>query len=113
MFEKYNTKGGLKTVTEELKQRVVAKSEKVKRYINRVEQLQQNFFFFKIIRMGCLKKKTGKGGTWDFEIPDSKSPNQCWKGISDKDIKHNDETDWIRRIKSEVDKTRVNRRTSA
>lgn len=44
LFEKYNTKGGLKTVTEELKQRVVAKGEKVKRYLIESNSCNRTFF---------------------------------------------------------------------
>ena len=38
-------KKGLKTVIEELKQRMLAKSAKVKRYQQRIEQFRQNRIF--------------------------------------------------------------------
>ena len=45
-YEKYKVKRkGLKTVIEELKQRMLAKSAKVKRYEQRIEQFRQNRIF--------------------------------------------------------------------
>ena len=45
LYEKYRVKKGLKTVIEELKQRMLAKSTKVKRYEQRIEQFRQNSIF--------------------------------------------------------------------
>ena len=46
LFEKYSVKKkGLKTVIEELKQRMLAKSAKLKRYKQRIEQFRQNRIF--------------------------------------------------------------------
>ena len=46
LYEKYRVKRkGLKTVIEELKQRMLAKSAKVKRYEQRIEQFRQNRIF--------------------------------------------------------------------
>ena len=46
LFEKYRIKRkGLKTVIEELKQRMLAKSTKVKRYEQRIERFRQNRIF--------------------------------------------------------------------
>ena len=46
LYEKYRVKRkGLKTVIEELKQRMLAKSAKVKRYEQRTEQFRQNSIF--------------------------------------------------------------------
>ena len=46
LYEKYRIKKkGLKTVIEELKQRMLAKSAKVKRYEQRIEQFRQNRIF--------------------------------------------------------------------
>ena len=46
LYEKYRVrKKGLKTVIEELKQRMLAKSAKVKRYEQRIEQFRQNRIF--------------------------------------------------------------------
>ena len=46
LYEKYRVKRkGLKTVIEELKQRMLAKSAKVKRYEQRIEQFRQNRVF--------------------------------------------------------------------
>ena len=45
-YEKYRVKRkGLKTVIEELKQRMLAKSAKVERYEQRIEQFRQNRIF--------------------------------------------------------------------
>ena len=46
LYEKYTVqRKGLKTVIEELKQRMLAKSAKVKRYEQRIEQFRQNRIF--------------------------------------------------------------------
>ena len=46
LYEKYRVKRkGLKTVIEELKQRMLEKSTKVKRYDQRIEQFRQNRIF--------------------------------------------------------------------
>ena len=46
LYEKYRVKRkGLKTVIEELKQRMLAKSTKVKRYEQRIEQFRRNSIF--------------------------------------------------------------------
>ena len=45
LYEKYRVKKGLKTVIEELKQRMLAKSTKGKRYEQRIEQFRQNSIF--------------------------------------------------------------------
>ena len=46
IYEKYRVKKkGLRTVIEELKQRMLAKSAKVKRYEQRIEQFRQNRIF--------------------------------------------------------------------
>ena len=46
LYEKYRVKRkGLKTVIEELKQRMLAKSAKVKRYEQRIEQFRHNRAF--------------------------------------------------------------------
>ena len=46
LYEKHRVKKkGLKTAIEELKQRVLAKSAKVKRYEQRIEQFRQNTIF--------------------------------------------------------------------
>ena len=46
LYEKYIfKKKGLKTVIEELKQRMLAKSAKVKRYEQRIEQFRHNRAF--------------------------------------------------------------------
>ena len=46
LYEKYRVKKkGLKTVTKEIKQRMLTKSAKVKRYEQRIEQFRQNRIF--------------------------------------------------------------------
>ena len=46
LYEKYRVESkGLKTVIEELKQRMLAKRTKVKRYEQRIEQFRQNSVF--------------------------------------------------------------------
>ena len=63
----------MKVVIEELKQRVTAKKEKVKRYDNRNEQFQQNRLFQNNQRR-LFEKLEGMERGYD-EVPDKEATN--------------------------------------
>ena len=90
-------------IIEELKQRVIAKSQKIKRYDSRVEQYHQNRLFE---NNGKRLFEHLEGTESDVnELPDAEASRQFWKGIWEKDVKHNDEADWIETVGTEVGKT--------
>ena len=62
LYEKYMVKKkGLKTVTEEIKQRMLAKSAKVKRYEQRIEKFRQNRIFDLNQKIYTELKRNGMG----------------------------------------------------
>ena len=85
---------GYKVIIEELRKRVTAKSEKIKRYENRKEQYQQNRLF-ENNQKRLFERLEGieRGGD---EIPEVEASRTFWKGIWEKDIKHNEGADWIK-----------------
>ena len=84
LWNKYKVKQkGLRTVMEELKQRVTAKSKKIKRYQGRVNQYRQN-------RMYCNNQKMfferlDKDKSNDV-IPDGNETKTVWKKIGRKKL---------------------------
>ena len=97
LYEKYKLKKReLKVVIEELKQRVTAKKEKVKRYDNRNEQFQQNRLFQNNQRR-LFEKLEGMERGCD-EVPDKEATNLFWREIWEKDVSHKDTAEWIRKV---------------
>ena len=98
---KYNVKQkGLNVVIEELKQRIIAISAKIKRYEGRINQYQQNRMFTNNQKM-LFEKLEGKERSNDI-IPEREEAKIFWKGIWEKDVNHNEEADWIKVIEDEV-----------
>ena len=80
--KKYNVKNkGLKVVIEELKQRVLATSEKLKRYENRAEQFVQNIMFQANQRR--LFERLEKVDRSNDLRPDSEESKRFWSEIWD------------------------------
>ena len=72
--EKYGVKRkGLKTVIEELKQRLLAKSAKIRRYEQRIEQFRQNKIFN--FHQKKIYAEFNEGGVRPNEVPNAKSVN--------------------------------------
>ena len=100
---KYKVKQrGYKVIIEELKQRVTAKSGKIKRYENRIDQYQQNRLF-ENNQKRLFERLEGieRGGD---EIPEAEASRNFWKGIWEKDVKHNEGADWIKKVETEAGK---------
>ena len=93
---------GYKVIMEELKQRVTAKSGKVKRDENRIDQYQQNRRF-ENNQKRLFERLEGieRGGD---EIPEAEASRNFWKGIWEKDVKHNEGADWIKKGETEAGK---------
>ena len=104
LWNKYIIKQkGLRTVMEELKQRVTAKCAKIKRYEGRVNQYQQNRLYSNNQKM-FFERLEGKERSNDM-IPDAIGTKTFWKEIWEKEIKHN-HREWIESVEKEVyDKT--------
>ena len=78
--ERYRVKRkGTKTVTEELKQKMLAKSAKVRRYEQRIEQFIQNRIF------GFKQKKVyaefNGGGVRANDVPNAEESKRFWGDI--------------------------------
>ena len=86
-----------------LKQRVTAKSQRIKRYESRVGQYDQNRFFEINWRRSFEHLEGTERG--ENELPVAKASRYFWKGIWDKDVKHNEEADRIKTVEREVSKT--------
>ena len=105
LWNKYKIKQkGLRTVVEELKQRVTAKSAKIKRYEGRINQYQQNRMYSNNQKM-FFERLEGKERSNDM-IPDAIETKTFWKEIWEKEIEHNHRAEWIESVEKEVyDKT--------
>ena len=105
LWNKYKIKQkGLRTVVEELKQRVIAKSAKIKRYEGRINQYQQNRMYSNNQKM-FFERLEGKERSNDM-IPDATETKTFWKEIWEKEIEHNHRAEWIESVEKEVyDKT--------
>jgi len=98
--EKYRVKSkGIKTLIEELKQRMIAKSAKIKRYGQRITQFTQNQMFF----IGQKKIYTGlsNGGKKSSNLPDAENSRRFWSDIWSTNREHNREAQWLKELKNE------------
>ena len=72
LYEKYRfKKKGLKTVIEELKQRMLAKSAKVKRYEQSIEQFRQNRIFD--LNQKKIYAELNRNGIRSNDVPNKKN----------------------------------------
>ena len=85
--EKYRVKTkGIRTVIEELKQRMLAKSAKIKRYEQRITQFRQNRIF-----NGDQKKiytELNGGEARSTEVPNAEESKKFWSDIWSVDEEH-------------------------
>ena len=78
--EKYRVnKKGIKTVVEELKQRMIAKSAKIKRYDQRINQFRQNRMF-SVDQKKIYKELNGSEARAN-EVPDAEESRRFWGDI--------------------------------
>ena len=89
---KIRTKG-LTTVIEELKQRVLAKIAKVKRYEQRVKQYRQNRLSQSDKKRFYVELNNRQGSEFDKVIPDADERIKFWSGIWDNESEHNNEAE--------------------
>ena len=93
-------------MVEELKQRVVAKAAKVKRYEARNEQQRQNKLFE--VDQGRLYQELNGKDRHGTLIPDIDETRSFWSSLWENPVEHNTQAEWLKEIKEEM--TRLNRR---
>ena len=89
---------GYKRVIEELKQRIKAKAAKVKRYKNRIEQFRQNRLF-QTDQSRLYKELNGEEAV-DL-APEKEEAKRFWSDIWSKEVKHNNDAEWLKKIREE------------
>ena len=94
--KKFIKKKGLDVVLEGLKQRLQAKSKKIKRYQQRIDQFRINKLFQqdqkKVYQQ--LSRKTAI-----HEKPDAKESEEFWSNIWGKEVKHNANAEWFKELR--------------
>ena len=99
--ERYRVKRkGLKTVIEKLKQRLLAKSAKVRRYQQRIEQFRQNRIFD-----FDLKKMYAEFNGDEVRPSDALNAEECkrfWGDLRSTGKGHNREAEWLKDITNEL-----------
>ena len=83
---------------EEIKQRIKAKSEKVKRYQNRINQYNQNRTF--VNNQGKFYRDVNNAGDkGENECPDSQEAQAFWNSIWGEKTEHKKDAQWIDDVK--------------
>ena len=86
----------LTVVAEEIKQRIIAKKEKVKRYQNRINQFHQNRTFQN--NQGKFYKNLN-GETQQSDVPDADEAKEFWKGVWENEKKHAEDAEWLENVR--------------
>ena len=89
---------GLKTVIEELKQRMLAKSAKVRRFEQRIEQCRQNRLFSVDQKRIYSEFNGGRGRSSDD--PNAEESKRFWGNIWSIKKEHNQEAEWLKDLKT-------------
>ena len=101
LYDKYRVKRkGVKTVIKELKQRMLAKSAKVKRYDQRIKQFRQT----RIFDVDWKKIYADLNRNW-IRLNDVPNTRKCWKFWGDiwgARKEHNREAEWLKDLKREI-----------
>ena len=95
---------GLKTVIEELKQRMLAKSAKLKRYEQRIEQFRQNRIF-DLDQKKIYAKLNGNGITSN-NVPNAEECTKFWGDIWGVRKERNREEEWLKDLERETERQR-------
>ena len=100
--ERYRVKSkGLKTVIEELKQRMLAKSAKIRRYEQRIEQFRQNRIFD--FDQKKIYAEFNGGGVRSNDVPNVEESKRFWGDICSAEKGHNQEAEWLKDLKNELE----------
>ena len=90
---------GFNMVIEEMKQRILAKASKVKRYENRIRQFHDNRLFSS--NQGRFFKNLD-GGENKTIPPNPEEATQFWTNIWGSQISHNDKAEWIGQVEEKL-----------
>ncbi len=90
---------GLTTIIEELKQRLVAKAAKIKRYGDRITQFRQNRMF--AVEQKKVYKELNREASGESVIPDAEESKKFWSEIWSIEKGHNRQADWLQDLKRE------------
>ena len=95
LYEKYRVKRkGLKTVIEELKQSMLAKNAKVKRYVQRIEQFRQNRIFD--LNQKKIYAELNRNEIRSNDVPNAEECTKFWGDILGVRKEHNREAAWLK-----------------
>ena len=95
LYEKYRVKRKrLKTVIEELKQRILAKSTKVKRYEQRIERFRQNMIFD--LDQKKIYAELNGNGSRSNDVLNTEECTKFWGDIWGVRKEHNREEKWLK-----------------
>ena len=92
----------LSTVIEELKQRLKAKSAKIKRYEPRIDQYRINRLFS--VDQKKVYSELNGGKEENQDIPDADESRVFWSDIWSKKKEHNKNAQWLADLKTEINK---------
>lgn len=104
----YLKKKGVTVVIEELKQRILAKTAKVKRYQERVDQYRQNRMFRTNQKRLFEMLETDEND--DTTIPDEEESKNFWSNIWDNPVNHNANAEWLKGLERKL--TGVNQQSN-
>ena len=91
---------GEKVVIEELKQRLQAKSVKLKRYEQRIHRYQVNRLFQQDQKR-VYQQINWTSRSFSEVRPDAEESQQFWRDIWGKEVLHNENAEWLKELKKE------------
>ena len=99
--EKYRVrKKGINTVIEELKQRILAKSAKQKRYEQRITQFRQNRTFN--VDQKKIYMEFNGSAFRSTDMPNAEESRNFWGGIWSVEKEHSKTANWLKELKEEM-----------
>ena len=99
---KYNIRQkGEKVVIEELKQRLQAKSAKLKRYEQRVHRYRVNRLFHRDQKR-VYQQMNGTSSSFNEARPDAEESQKFWRDIWGREVLHNENAEWLKQLKQET-----------
>ena len=91
---------GEKVVIEESKQRLQAKSAKLKRYEQRINRYQVNRLFQQDQRR-VYQQMNGTSSSFSEVRPDAEESQHFWRDIWGREVLHNENAEWLKDLKKE------------
>ena len=106
LADKYRiNRKGLETVIEELKQRLLAKAAKIKRYNERITQYRQNRMFA-VDRKKVLNELNGENRGQNV-VPGAEESRKFWSEIWGSRKEHNRQAEWLNELKRQHNNVRM------